>query len=134
MKRTNILYWVFTGLFALIMLSTAVPNVIMSPDSVDLIHTKLGYPQYVIMFVGIAKILGVIGILVPGYPRLKEWAYAGLFFDLTAATVSGVAVEGFHPAQLLMSVFFLPGILSYIYYHKRLKGSIENVKYSGAEQ
>ena len=134
MKRTNILYWVFTGLFALIMLSTAVPNVMMSPDSVDLIHTKLGYPQYVIMFVGIAKILGVIGILIPGYPRLKEWAYAGLFFDLIAATMSGVAVEGFHPAQLLMSVFFLPGILSYIYYHKRLKGSIENVKYSGAEQ
>ena len=134
MKRTNILYWVFTGLFALIMLSTAVPNVMMSPDSVDLIHTKLGYPQYVIMFVGIAKILGVIGILIPGYPRLKEWAYAGLFFDLIAATMSGVAVEGFHPAQLLMSVFFLPGILSYIYYHKRLRGSIENVKYSGAEQ
>ena len=128
MKRTNILYWVFTGLFALIMLSTAVPNVMMSPDSVDLIHTKLGYPQYVIMFVGIAKILGVIGILIPGYPRLKEWAYAGLFFDLTAATVSGIAVEGFHPMQLFMSVFFAPGILSYIYYHKRMKGSVETVR------
>ena len=109
MKRTNILYWVFTGLFALIMLSTAVPNVMMSPDSVDLIHNKLGYPQYVIMFVGIAKILGVIGILIPGYPRVKEWAYAGLFFDLTAATV-----------------FYAPGVLSYIYHHKRLRGSVEN--------
>jgi len=131
MKRTNILYWVVTGLFALIMLSTAVPNVMMSPDSVDLIHNKLGYPQYVIMFVGIAKILGVIGILIPGYPRLTEWAYAGLFFDLTAATVSGIAVEGFHPMQLFMAVFFAPGILSYIYYHKRLKGSAEVVKVTG---
>ena len=128
MKRTNILYWVFTGLFALIMVSTAVPNVMMSPDSVDLIHTKLGYPQYVIMFVGIAKILGVIGILIPGYPRLKEWAYAGLFFDLTAATVSGIAVEGFHPAQLFMSVFYIPGVLSYIYHHKRLRGLLENAR------
>jgi len=128
MKRTNILYWVFTGLFALIMVSTAVPNVMMSPDSVDLIHTKLGYPQYVIMFVGIAKILGVIGILIPGYPRVKEWAYAGLFFDLTAATVSGIAVEGFHPAQLFMLVFYAPGVLSYIYHHKRLRGSVENAR------
>lgn len=128
MKRTNILYWIFTGLFALIMLSTAVPNVIMSPDSVDLIHTKLGYPQYVIMFVGIAKILGVIGILIPGYPRVKEWAYAGLFFDLTAATVSGIAVEGFHPAQLFMSVFYAPGVLSYIYHHKRLKEGYRGIE------
>ena len=122
MKKINILYWIFTGLFALIMLSTAVPNVMMSPDSIDLIHTKLGFPKYFIMFVGVAKILGVIGILVPGYPRVREWAYAGLFFDLTAATASGIAVEGFHPMQLFMLVFYAPGVLSYIYYHKKLAG------------
>ena len=125
MKKINILYWTFTVLFALIMLSTAVPNVMMSADSIDLIHTKLGFPKYFIMFVGVAKILGVIGILVPGYPRVREWAYAGLFFDLTAATASGIAVEGFHPMQLFMLVFFAPGVLSYIYYHKKLEG--ENV-------
>ena len=62
---------------------------------IDLIHIKLGFPKYFIMFVGVAKILGVIGILVPGYPRVREWAYAGLFFDLTAATASGIAVEDF---------------------------------------
>ena len=118
MKKTKVLYWIFTVLFALIMLSTALPNVMMSPDSVDLIHTKLGFPKYFIMFVGVAKILGVIGILVPGYPRVKEWSYAGLFFDLTAATVSGIAVEGFHLMQLFMAVFFAPGVLSYIWYHK----------------
>lgn len=122
MKKTNILYWTFTVLFALIMLSTAVPNVMMSADSIALIHTKLGYPEYFIMFVGIAKIVGVIGILIPGYPLVREWSYAGLFFDLSAATASGIAVEGFHPMQLFMLVFFAPGILSYIYYHKKLKG------------
>lgn len=120
MKKTKVLYWIFTVLFALIMLSTALPNVMMSPDSVDLIHTKLGFPKYFIVFVGVAKILGVIGILVPGYPRVKEWSYAGLFFDLTAATVSGIAVEGFHVMQLFMAIFFAPGVLSYIYYHKKL--------------
>lgn len=124
MKKTKILYWVFTVLFALIMLSTAIPNVMMLPDSIDLIHTKLGYPEYFIMFVGVAKILGVIGILVPGYPRVTEWSYAGLFFDLTAATVSGIAVEGFDPMQLFMGVFFAPGILSYIYYHKYRRESV----------
>jgi len=122
MKKTKILYWIFTVLFALIMLSTALPNVMMSPDSVDLIHTKLGFPKYFIVFVGVAKILGVIGILVPGYPRVKEWSYAGLFFDLTAATVSGIAVEGFHVMQLFMAVFFAPGVLSYIWYHKLKAG------------
>jgi uncharacterized membrane protein YphA (DoxX/SURF4 family) len=122
MKRTNILYWIFTVLFALIMLSSALPNVMMTPESVDLIHTRLGYPEYFIMFVGVAKILGVIGILVPGFPRVTEWAYAGLFFDLTAATASGIVAEGFDPMQLFMAVFFAPGVLSYIYYHKRLKG------------
>ena len=124
MKKTKILYWIFTMLFALIMFSTALPNVIMSPDSVDLIHTRLGYPQYFIMFVGIAKIVGVIGILLPGYPLVKEWAYAGLFFDLIAATFSGVVVDGFHPMQMFMLVFFAPGVLSYIYYHKKLKGEM----------
>lgn len=122
MKKTNILYWTFTVLFALIMFSTAVPNVMMSADSIDLIHTKLGYPQYFIIFVGVAKILGVIGILIPGYPRVREWAYAGLFFDLFAASASGIAVEGFHPMHLFMLVFFAPGILSYIYYHTKLQG------------
>jgi hypothetical protein len=126
MKRTNVLYWIFTVLFALIMLSTAVPNLMMTPESIDLIHTQLGYPEYFIMFVGVAKVLGVIGILVPGYPRVREWAYAGLFFDLTAATASAIVVEGFHPMQLFMAVFFAPGVLSYIFNHKRLHDRVRS--------
>ena len=121
MKKTRTLYWVFTILFAVIMFASAVPNVMMSQDSIDLIHTALGYPEYFIRFIGIVKILGVIGILIPGYPRITEWAYAGLFFDLAAATFSGIAAQGFDPAQFGMLIFILPGILSYIYYHKKLR-------------
>lgn len=121
MKKTKTLYWIFTILFALIMFATAVPNVMMSEDSIALIHTALGYPKYFIMLIGIVKILGVIGILIPGYPRVTEWAYAGLFFDLAAATVSGIAAQGFDPAQFGMLIFIAPGVLSYIYYHKKLK-------------
>lgn len=120
MKKTNILYWVFTGLFAGFMLFTAIPNILVSPESVALITDQLGYPKYTILFFGVAKLLGSIAILVPGFPRLKEWAYAGLFFDLIGATYSAIAVEGLHLPMLFMLLPFGVGALSYIYYHKRL--------------
>jgi len=120
MKRTNILYWVFTGLFGVFMISTAIPNILLDAGSIDLISTQLGYPQYMIPFLGVAKTLGGIMLFIPGFPRLKEWAYAGLFFDLLGATYSAVAVEGFMLPQLFMGVFIGMGVLSYVFYHKRL--------------
>lgn len=125
MKRTNILYWVFTGLFGLFMISTAIPNILLDAGSIDLISTQLGYPQYMIPFLGVAKTLGGIMLFIPGFPRLKEWAYAGLFFDLIGATYSAVAAAGFMLPQLFMGVFIGMGALSYIFYHKRLKEQAE---------
>ena len=128
MKRTKILYWVFTGLFAALMLATTIPDIVMSEDAVKFMmegsaeQPGLGYPRYFIPFIGWAKLLGIIAILVPGYPRLKEWAYAGLFFDLIGALYSQIAVAGgFKAPMLIMLVWFVFGILSYIYYHKKLK-------------
>jgi len=121
MKRTNILYWTFTGLFALMMLFSAVPNILLTPEAIDLIHTRLGYPEYFITLIGWAKLLGVIAILIPGFPRVKEWAYAGLLFDLSAALLSAMMAEGFDPQQLGMFIFIIPGVLSYVFYHKRLQ-------------
>ena len=79
---------------------------------------QLGYPNYFIRFIGIAKALGIIAILIPGYPRIKEWAYAGLFFDLSGATYSQIATNGFQPPVLfmLLPVAFL--FISYMLYHK----------------
>jgi uncharacterized membrane protein YphA (DoxX/SURF4 family) len=121
MKRTNILYWVFTGLFGVFMVSTAIPNILLDAGSIDLISTQLGYPQYMIPFLGVAKTLGGIMLFIPGFPRLKEWAYAGLFFDLIGATYSAIAVEGFQLPHLFMGLFIGMGALSYVFYHKRLK-------------
>ena len=90
MKQTKILYWVFTGLFAFLMFGSAIPDVLSSEVAVKGMHGDLGYPLYFIPFIGIAKVLGVIAILVPGYPRLKEWAYA----DLIGATYSIIANHG----------------------------------------
>jgi hypothetical protein len=57
----------------------------------------LGYPLYFFHILGFWKVLGAIAILVPRFPRLKEWAYAGIFFDLTGAAASCVAVGGYGP-------------------------------------
>jgi hypothetical protein len=82
----------------------------------------LGYPEYFIPFTGWAKLIGVIVILIPGFSRIKEWAYAGLFFDLIAAVYSGIAVaKTFDPMMLTLLAWFVPGILSYVYWHKKMK-------------
>lgn len=119
MKKTKTLYWIFTVLFAGLMIFSAVPGIKPSEDSIKLMHDGLGYPVYFISFISVAKILGVIAILIPGLDRIKEWAYAGLFFDLAGAIYSGIAASGsFDPMILTMLVWIIPGILSYIYFHK----------------
>lgn len=104
------------------MLSSAIPNILQAQEWVA-IFSQLGFPQYMLPFLGIAKLLGVIAILIPGFNRIKEWAYAGLFFDLVGATYSGIAAFGFDPQMLGMLMFFGLGALSYVYHHKRLSYS-----------
>ncbi|WOK04935.1 DoxX family protein [Imperialibacter roseus] len=116
-KRDRIIFWIATGLFSAFMLSSAIPNIMSTPEWVD-IFKMLGYPPYMLPFIGVAKLLGVIAILVPGFPRIKEWAYAGLFFDLAGAVYSGLSVGGFDPQMLVMLVPFGLGTLSYVYHHK----------------
>ena len=128
MKKINVLYWTFTVLFGGVMLFSAIPDIIVIPAAVEMVSGQLGYPEYIIPFLGVAKTLGVIAILIPGYPRIKEWAYAGLFFDLIGATYSGIAVSGMKLDMLGMIVFFGLGALSYIYYQKRLNVAVATVQ------
>src|ERR1700730_12136548 len=90
MKKTRIIYWTITGLFALFMLAAAVPDIISAPDAITVLK-GIGYPVYLLPFLGIAKVLGVLAILISGFPRIKEWAYAGLLFDLIGAAYSNIA-------------------------------------------
>lgn len=121
MKKLNILYWVFTGLYAIFIFVTAIPNVISNAESVKLIVTTMGYPMYFLPFIGIAKCLGAIALVIPSFPRLKEWAYSGLFFDLVGAVYSFIAL-GFPVKDWApMFLFFIVLGLSYFFYHKRLK-------------
>lgn len=123
MKKVTIIYWVFTVLFGLLMFVSAVPDLISHPEAVKVIHEDLGYPTYLLPFLGVAKMLGAITILVPGFPRLKEWAYAGLFFDLIGATYSHLAIGAPVSQWAFMVLPFGLGAMSYIFYHKR-RGSM----------
>lgn len=119
-KTRNILYWTFTGLFSLLMIFSAVGGIQPSEQAIQLIHTQLGYPVYFIPFISIAKLIGSIAILIPSLKRAKEWAYAGLFFDLAAAIYSGIAsADKFDPRILGMLLWVIPGILSYYFLHKK---------------
>ena len=121
-KTINTIYWIFTIVFSALMLFSSWSSIVVNEDSVKLIHDMLGYPEYFIPFTGWANLIGVIVILIPGLGRIKEWAYAGLFIDLIAAVYSGIAVsKTFDPLMLTMLAWFVPGILSYVYWHKKIK-------------
>lgn len=83
--------WTVTTLMAALMVLSAVPDVLRIPDAL-VVFRHLGYPPYLLIFLGTAKLLGVAAVLAPGTTRLKEWAFAGLTFDLTGALYSHVSV------------------------------------------
>jgi hypothetical protein len=121
-KTINIFYWVFTIIFAALLLFSAYGSILVNEDAKKLIHDYLGYPMYFIPFTGYAKLVGAIVILIPGLKKIKEWAYAGLFFDLLGAVYSSIAVaKAVDPMMLFMLVWFVPGILSYIFWNKKME-------------
>ena len=121
MKKNKIAFWIFTILICGLMVFSAIPGLKPSEDSIKLISTQMGYPKYFIPFISVAKLLAVVVILIPGFPRLKEWAYAGLAFDLVGAWYSTIAL-GTPISGWIFFVLFL-GLLfgSYIFYHKLQK-------------
>jgi hypothetical protein len=122
MKKTKITYWIITGLFAAFMLLSAIPDILMSADAVTFI-IALGYPRYFIPFIGVAKLLGAIAIVVPGFPRIREWAYAGLIFDLIGAAYSNLSVGASLPETLPIFLAMAVGFASYWYNNRMVKTS-----------
>ena len=113
----KIAYWIVTGLMAALMALSAVPDILRIPEAVE-IFRHLGYPEYLLPFIGVAKILGVIAVLVPRFPRLKEWAYAGLVFDVIGAFYSHLSV-GDPPSAWILPLIALALIAgSYFLYQK----------------
>jgi len=94
MRTRSIVYWVTTSLIAVETLAGGAMDlthgrtgVVEGEPVVDVV-TRLGYPTYVLTILGILKIPAALALLLPGLPRLKEWAYAGIVFELTVAAAS----------------------------------------------
>jgi hypothetical protein len=123
MKRIGIVYWVFTGLLAAFMTLASIPDLLSVPQAVTLFE-RLGYPLYLLPFLGVAKLAGVVAVLVPGLVRIKEWAYSGLAIDLTGALYSHLSVGD--PVGewwgALMGLTLLVG--SYAFYYKRTRNGL----------
>jgi hypothetical protein len=107
-RRNSIIYWIATGWLALGMVSTGGGQLFKmeaGQGGVEMI-THLGYPLYLVTLLGVWKILGVVAVLIPKFPLLKEWAYAGFFFAMTGAMVSHIAsgdpVTAVIPSLLLL--------------------------------
>lgn len=105
-KAGKITYWVATLWLALGMASTGIVQLTHMEEEVQMMN-HLGYPIYFLTLIGIWKLLGVVVVLVPKFPLLKEWAYAGFFFTMTGAIISHVVVgdgyfELFGPSLLLI--------------------------------
>ncbi|KAA5548253.1 DoxX family protein [Adhaeribacter rhizoryzae] len=105
-KRNKIIYWVATSWLSLGMISTGVVQLIHLEEEAQKMNA-LGYPMYFLTIIGVWKILGVVAILIPKLPLIKEWAYAGFFFLMSGAIFTHLAVrdniaEYFGPTLLLV--------------------------------
>ncbi|MBS1524053.1 MAG: DoxX family protein [Bacteroidetes bacterium] len=118
MKATKIIYWVSTILVLAMMLYSAYGTFFIHSKEGDEMMKAIAIPMYLMKLLAVGKALGAVAILVPGFPRLKEWAYAGYFFDLSGATFC-FAASGFpFSAWVPMLVFVVLTLVSYFTYHK----------------
>jgi len=109
-KIKNIAYWVTTILGPASFVIGGVLNLAQTEQVVSVLN-HLGYPAYFASILGMWKLLGAIAVVIPRFPRLKEWAYAGFFFDLTAASISRAAV-GDSAADIVAPLVFLALVLA----------------------
>jgi hypothetical protein len=91
-KSKNIVYWITTGLVVFFLGGGGLSQIARYWNHPHEMIPVLLYPGYFFVILGIWKVLGSIAIVAPRYPLLKEWAYAGIFFDLTGAAASCIAV------------------------------------------
>lgn len=120
MKSVKIIYWVFTILFLTLTLFDAVLDLLSHQQAVDSFN-KMKMPLYLLPFYGLIKVLAVVIILIPGYSRIKEWAYAILIFNIIEATYAMIAAGEPAGQWGFMAMPLLLAAGSYIWFHKKLK-------------
>src|SRR5215470_1883728 len=122
MTKTNkLIFWISTLWLSSGMLATGILQFLkmkaegsVSPPGVEGI-THLGYPVYFLTILGIWKILGVVALLIPRFPLLKEWAYAGFFFAMSGAIFSHIAVGDPLKEIIPASILLIMTVLSWYF-------------------
>jgi uncharacterized membrane protein YphA (DoxX/SURF4 family) len=123
MKKPKVLFWMLTIVMALSMLAASITDLIPIPEAVEGFK-HYGYPTYLLPVLGIARILGIIAIVSPGFPQLKEWAYAGFVFDVVLAIYSGLAVGDPVTTVIPPAVALVFTLGSYTAYHRVLRAQV----------
>ena len=115
MKKSNrLIYWISTLLLSLGMLSGGIAQVLKVQENVDGI-ANLGYPVYFLTILGTWKALGVIALLIPKFPLLKEWAYAGFFFAMSGAVLSHIFSGDPYSEIIAPFVFIILTVTSWLF-------------------
>jgi len=112
--------WIPTGIFSVLMASSGVMYAAGAKFAVQAFH-ELGYPTYFMTMLGLAKLLGVLALVVPRFPTLREWAYAGFTFDLVAAAISHSATDG--PLKAIPPLVALASLLASYFLRRRSEAS-----------
>lgn len=114
MNVKSIVYWVTTILFCAVLTASGLASVMHTERMVESM-TGLGYPLYFLTIIGLAKLLGVVSLLIPANPLLKEWAYAGFTFNLLGASASRVFAGDATSEAIIPIVILFVGALSYLF-------------------
>jgi len=117
-KKFKIAYWVVLVFITIGMLFSAVPSVLKLPYAVEHFCHVLKLPEYLLVFTGVIKIIGLIALYIPGYPRLKEWIFAGFTFDLIGAWYCNYTGLHSFAATLPVLVYLLILFVLYYLYHR----------------
>lgn len=124
MKKDVTMYWVTTGLLGVLMVFSAY-NYITNPEMIDNFK-HLGFPNYFRVELALAKIMGVIVLVVPQFPiRMKEWAYACFGLVFISAVVAHYSIGDEMSKVITPAIFLVVLIFSNIYYHRMLKAKGE---------
>ena len=123
-KTMRVVYWTLTGLFCSLQGWAALQYLIEAPRMMASIHA-LGYPIYFVKLLGIAKLLGITAILYGGFPRLKEWAYAGFTFDTVGAFFSHISSGDTLLVAAVPLLFCAAQLASYFLWKRMEPGSAQ---------
>ena len=104
--RRAIAYWAATGLLEFELVLGGTWDVLRVPHVREVVD-RLGYPEYFLVILGVWKLLGAVALVIPRFPRLKEWIYAGVIFNFTGAIASHLAASFIEVGALVYLVLMI---------------------------